>query len=219
MKNNISLLFLIFYFCLNSNGQNYRTNACLPKKIMSKIHQVYNMGRKEHSTIVNLSKINENKHDGVYSFRLSYRPHYPNRMFILHKGVPYPLGNIGFEDPVGVMEETFNVVYTLKFSSTDMDSVLVGLSSYLYEEYGVNYGTHDSAIDTPVFHNDVDKEVYLKNQINNMELINKTAREITRNRDDFPNSIITNIRNKQYNKEEAIALLCFVADLVSDKVK
>ncbi len=219
MKKNISLLFLIFNFCLSIIGQNNRTNACLPKKVVSKIHHMYNIGLKEHSTIVNLSKINESKHDGVYSFRLSYRPHYSNRMFILYKDVPYSLENIGFEDPVRVIEETCNFVYFIKLSSADTDSVLVGLSLYIYEEYGLNYGAHNSAIETPDFHNELEKEEYYKTKIKNIELINKTAREITRNRDDFPNSIITNIRNKQYNKEEAIALLCFVADLVSDKVK
>lgn len=214
MKNNMSLLLLTLYFCLNINGQNYRTNACLPKKVLSKIHHMYNMGLKEHSTIVNLSKINESKHDGVYSFRLSYRPHYSNRMFILYKEVPYSLENIGFEDPVRVIEETCNFISSLKLSSADTDSVLVGLSLYIYEEYGLNYGAHNSAIETPDFHNELEKEEYYKTKIKNIESINKTAIEIVGKRDDFPNSIITTIKDRQYNKEEAIALLGFIAELV-----
>lgn len=216
MKDKICILFLALLFCQNLSSQNDNDTfvMTLPKSIKSKVYKKFKIRQSDKTIIINLSSVENEKYSGVYTFQLSYQPHYPTKMFLLFKKEPYALHNLGFENPIGVIKETCQYLSTKKYNEAYINSVLMGLYLYVYGEYGLDYGRHLNLNSKPIFNNDNEKNIYIRSHIRDFESLKNNAQRNAQNKNKLPESIINYIDERELNEEEAIEYLRIILETI-----
>lgn len=211
---NYRICFLSFFllFSLNISSQNDTVATLLPKHIKSRVYKKLKVRRNDKSIITKLSSVEGEDYSGVYTFRLSYQPHYPTRMFLLFKQKPYILLNLGFDNPIGVIKETCQYLSLKKCDEKIINCVLKGIYTYVYEEYGLCYGRHFQNNSKKEFNDNVEKDIYIRTHIRNWNLLENKAQIIVENKSKLPESIIAFIDKEKLNEEEVIVYLRLIVD-------
>ena len=72
--------------------------------------------------------------NGIYTFRVCYQPHYPEKCVVVLNSNAYCLENEGFAYPTGVVEEVCSIIKSTKCDNKTMMEILKGVYLYIYEQ-------------------------------------------------------------------------------------
>lgn len=216
---NLLVLFMLFSFHVNLMAQkvNY-VGTDLPNSLAKKVYSSYKESYKSRARIDRLTSID--KIDGVYTFRVAYCPHNPERVFIIYKNNIYTISSLGFFDPQGVIAEVWNILSSIKCDCDFSKEVYGGIYAYLYEEYGLDYGRHityeeynldngsHTMLSKPYFNNDSEKEKYFKSKIRyDSKDLDELCEKISKNRLSITKGLPYYIQTEDLNDEESILLM------------
>ena len=127
---------------LQIGGQNSEITITLPDRIAIKVCKEFKVRVRSKTIIGKLSQIKRGTYDGVYSFRLSFQPHYPTKLFVINGGEVHVFQNLGFENSVNVINEVCSYLSDNNCNRRFIEMALIGLYKYVYGEYGLDYGTN-----------------------------------------------------------------------------
>ena len=201
------VLFMLLSFHVNLMAQkvNY-VGTDLPDSVAKKIYMSYKVSYDSRTIIERLTSID--KIDGVYTFRVSYRPHYPEKVFIIYKNNIYIISNLGYLNPKGVIAEVWNILSSIKSDCDFSKEVYEGIYTYLYEEYGLDYGSHILFSSKPYFNNDSEKEKYFRSRIiYDSKAFDELCEKIFKNRSSIMNGLPYYILTEALDDEESILLM------------
>jgi hypothetical protein len=212
MKNRFCILFVVLFMVLQIGGQNSEITITLPDRIAIKVCKEFKVRVRSKTIIGKLSQIKRGTYDGVYSFRLSFQPHYPTKLFVINGGEVHVFQNLGFENSVNVINEVCSYLSDNNCNRRFIEMALIGLYKYVYGEYGLDYGTNVYYKYIPDFNNDSEKNTFILSRVKNIKNIEEEALQLSNERNLLSHAIVDYIKKEKMNSEEAIILLKYVID-------
>ena len=203
---NLLVLFMLLSFNANLMAQkvNY-VGTDLPNSLAKKIYMSYKESYKSRARIDRLTSID--KIDGVYTFRVAYRPHDPERVFIIYKNNIYIISSLGCFNPQGVIAEVWDILSSIKSDCDFSKEVYEGIYTYLYGEYGLDYGSYVTP-SKPYFNNDSEKEKYFKSKMRyDSKALDELCKKISKNRLSIMKGLPYYILTEGLDDEESILLM------------
>jgi len=187
----------------------YSQNNIIPSNLRKSLYKLYHYNTTWKSTISKLSCVEGKKHDGVYTFRLNYQPHYPTRVFFISNNTPYTIESLGFENTTAVLLESCHFLSSKHQTNSYIKSILSGVYKYLFAEYGLTYGS-DFFDKKPDLTNERDKMRFIIHRVNNVDKLRKQALYLRTDRKIIPDSITNYIKGNNLNDEEALLFLRYI---------
>ena len=197
-------MLLSFNVNLMAQKVNY-VGTDLPNSVAKKVYSSYKVSYDSRARIDRLTSMN--KIDGVYLFRVAYRPHYPEKVFIIYNNNIYIISSLGCFYPQKVIAEAWNILSSIKSDSDFSKEVYEGIYTYLYGQYGLDYGHHITP-SKPYFDNDSEKEKYFKSKIRyDSKAFDELCEKIFKDRLSITKGLPYYIQAEGLNDEESILLL------------
>ena len=174
ISRNLILLFLLFLSCACYAGRPCKTRTAprinnvgieLPRDVVAKMYDFYEEPYNARVLIDSVYTFGGASKNGVYTFRVCYQPHYPEKCVIVLKGNAYCLENEGFAYPTGVVEEVCSIIKSTKCDNKTMMEILKGVYLYIYEQYGLHYGCDFVPNDPPILETTEEKEKYILSKL------------------------------------------------------
>ncbi|WP_308234429.1 hypothetical protein [uncultured Prevotella sp.] len=137
----------------------------LPSDVVAKMYNFYDEPYYARVLIDSVYTFGGASKNGIYTFRVCYQPHYPEKCVIVLKGNAYCIENEGFACPTGVVEEVCGIVEKTKCDNTTMMEILKGVYLYIYEQYGLHYGCDFIPNDPPILETTEEKERYILSKL------------------------------------------------------
>lgn len=162
ISRNLILLFLLFLSCSCYASRPRKTRTAhrinnvgieLPRDVVAKMYNFYDEPYYARVLIDSVYTFGGASKNGIYTFRVCYQPHYPEKCIVVLKGNAYCIENEGFAYPGGVVEEVCSIIQKIKCDNTTMMEILKGVYIYICEQYGLHYGCDFIPNDPPIFRN------------------------------------------------------------------
>ncbi len=173
-SRNLILLFLLFLSCACYAGRPCKTRTAsrinnvgieLPSDVVAKMYDFYEEPYYARVLIDSVYTFGGASKNGIYTFRVCYQPHYPEKCVIVLKGNAYCIENEGFACPTGVVEEVCGIIEKTNCDNTTMMKILKGVYLYIYEQYGLHYGCDFIPNDPPIIETTEEKEKYILSKL------------------------------------------------------
>ena len=180
MSRNLILLFLLFLSCSCYASRPRKTRTAhrinnvgieLPSDVVAKMYNFYDEPYYARVLIDSVYTFGGASKNGIYTFRVCYQPHYPEKCVIVLKGNAYCIENEGFACPTGVVEEVCGIVEKTKCDNTTMMEILKGVYLYIYEQYGLHYGCDFIPNDPPILETTEEKERYILSKLSDQQVV------------------------------------------------
>lgn len=174
ISRNLILLFLLFLSCSCYASRPCKTRTAsrinnvgieLPRNLVAKMYDFYEEPYYARVLIDSVYTFGGASKNGIYTFRVCYQPHYPEKCVVVLNSNAYCVKNEGFAYPTGVVEEVCSIVKSTKSDNKTIMEILKGLYLYIYEQYGLHYGRDFIPNDPPILETTEEKEKYILSKL------------------------------------------------------
>ena len=205
-SRNIILLFLLFLSCSCYAGRPCKTRTAsrinnvgieLPRDVVAKMYDFYEEPYYARVLIDSVYTFGGASKNGIYTFRVCYQPHYPEKCVVVLNSNAYCVKNEGFAYRRGVVEEVCSIIQKTKCDNTTMMEILKGVYIYIYEQYGLHYGRDFIPNDPPVLETTEEKERYILSKLSDQHKLYKLKDSLFADLQQLPDKLSALVKEMQ----------------------